>query len=77
MEDLKSMTVSDTVSRGVKKLIMELTSVKFLTMVFIGAVTYLKVIDGYVGIMGLLAILGIREGKEFLENRLGSLPNRQ
>ncbi len=77
LENLRGMTIAETARRGVKKLIMELTSVKFLTLAFIGLITYQKVIDGYIGIMGMLAILGIREGKEFLENRLGELPRRQ
>ena len=75
--DLNKATIVDTIKRGVKKLTMELTSVKFLTLCFIGFVTYMKVLDGYLGLMGILAILGIREGKEFLEQKLSNLANKQ
>ena len=77
MEDLVGMKVKEVLKRGINKLIMELTSVKFLTLSFIGLLTYLKILDGYLGLMGILAILGIREGKEFLEQKLSNLANKQ
>ena len=71
MEDLNTITVWQVVKRGVKKFLMELTSVKFLGLVFIGFLTYRRILDGSLGLMGMLAILGIREGMEFIQSKFG------
>lgn len=71
MKDLNTITVWQVVKRGVKKLLMELTSVKFLGLVFIGVLTYRRILDGSLGLMGMLAILGIREGMEFIQSKFG------
>jgi hypothetical protein len=71
VEDLNTITVLQVVKRGVKKFLMELTSVKFLGLVFIGFLTYRRILDGSLGLMGMLAILGIREGMEFIQSKFG------
>ena len=71
MEDLNAITVWQVVKRGVKKFLMELTSVKFLGLVFIGFLMYRRILDGSLGLMGMLAILGIREGMEFIQSKFG------
>ena len=71
MEDLNTISVGAVVKRGVKKFLMELTSVKFLGLVFIGFLTYRRILDGSLGLMGMLAVLGIREGMEFIQSKFG------
>lgn len=57
--------------RGLKKLLMEFTSLKFLALVFIGVLTLERIITDFVGVGAMLAILGIREGFEYLSGKNG------
>ncbi len=57
--------------RGFKKILVEITSLKFLSLIFIGYLTADKIIQDYVGVTAMLAILGIREGFEYLSGKGG------
>ena len=55
--------------RGFKKMLVEATSLKFLTLIFIGYLTAAKIIQDYIGVGAILALLGIREGFEYLSGK--------
>lgn len=57
--------------RGFKKMVVEATSLKFLTLIFIGYLTASKTIQDYIGVAAMLALLGIREGFEYLSGKNG------
>jgi hypothetical protein len=57
--------------RGLKKMLVDLTSLKFLTLVFIGYLTATKIVTDFVGVGAMLALLGIREGFEYLSGNNG------
>lgn len=57
--------------RGLKKLLIDLTSLKFLTLVFVGYLTVSRVVTDFVGVGAMLALLGIREGFEYLSGKNG------
>ncbi len=61
--------------RGFKKMLVEITSLKFLTLIFIGYLTASKIIQDYIGVTAMLALLGIREGFEYLSKKNGSSGN--
>jgi hypothetical protein len=67
---LKEMTVFEVVKRGIKKMIMETTSVKFWGAVFVGYLNYRIVIEknsfDIFGMFSFLALLGIREAADYL-----------
>ena len=58
--------------RGGKKMLVEITSLKFLTLIFIGYLTASKTIQDYIGVAAILALLGIREGFEYLSGKSNS-----
>jgi len=61
MANLQDSSFSQLFVRGLKKMVIELTSVKFLLLVFIGAITYFKICSDIVGISAMLALTGMRE----------------
>lgn len=71
---LKEMTIWDVISRGVKKAIIEITSVKFWGTCFVGYLNYRIVIEtkafDLFGIICFLTLLGIREAKDLLDKKL-------
>mgnify|MGYP001611173175 CR=1 FL=1 len=66
--DLNESTFKKIWVRGLKKMIVELTSLKFLTLVFVGYLTTTKIVTDFIGVGAMLALLGIREGFEYLSD---------
>ena len=70
---LSKMSVKQVSARGLKKLISELTSVKFWAACFIGYLNYDLVMEtgkfDTFGIMAFLALLGIREISDFASKK--------
>lgn len=70
---LKEMRVRDVAIRGMKKAIMEMTSVKFWGACFIGYLNYRIVMEksafDLFGIICFLTLLGIREAKDLLDKK--------
>lgn len=71
--DISNMTVCEVAKRGIKKILMELTSVKFLLLVFVGYVTA-KHLTGdavrlSIGIASMLLLVGIKEGVEIIKGK--------
>lgn len=58
---LKETSVCQIILRGMKKLIIEMTSVKFLLLVFICIGVWQKFIADHIGSGTALLIIGIRE----------------
>jgi len=58
---LKETSTGQIVSRGIKKLITEMTSVKFLLLVFICIGVWQKFIADHIGLGTALLIIGVRE----------------
>ena len=58
---LESTSIGKIILRGLKKLATEMTSVKFLLLVFICIGIWLKFISDTVGLGTALLIIGIRE----------------
>ena len=58
---LEETPLSKVVLRGIKKLVTEMTSTKFLLLVFICIGIWQKFIQGSIGLGTALLIIGIRE----------------
>jgi hypothetical protein len=69
--DINESTFKRIGIRGLKKLLLDLTTLKFLTLVFVGYLTLSKVVGDFVGVGAMLALLGIREGFEYLSGKNG------
>ncbi len=67
---LKTVGVKEIIIRGVKKMLTELTSVKFLAMGGIFCLLVYGKVDSLTGIVGILAILGIRDLPESIVQRI-------
>ncbi len=61
-----NLSYKTIIVRGIKKMLVEITSLKFLTLIFIGYLTAAKTIQDYIGVSGMFALLGMREGFEYL-----------
>jgi hypothetical protein len=70
---LKDMSVWETMKWRFKKVIIELTSLKFWGTVFLGYLNYHFVFSekrfDLFGMMAFLALLGIRQAGKFLEQK--------
>ncbi len=64
MVDLDGTSVVGILKRGTKKILMELTSVKFLLLVFMAVCTWFGKIEPIYGIPAMLLLVGIKEGAE-------------
>jgi hypothetical protein len=58
---LKETSTGQIISRGMKKLITEMTSVKFILLCFICVGIWQKFITDHIGLGTALLIIGIRE----------------
>ena len=58
---LETTSTGETILRGLKKLLTEMTSVKFLLLVFICIGIWQKFIQDSIGLGTALLIIGIRE----------------
>jgi hypothetical protein len=67
---LKEITVGEIAKRGVKKIILECSSVKFWAAVFMGYMNYFIILEkkafDMFGIFAFLTLLGIREAADYL-----------
>ena len=68
MSDLQECSVRHLFIRGLRKMIIELTSIKFLLLVFIGIITYSQICSDIVGISAMLALVGMREAIGMMAN---------
>lgn len=80
MEDqetyLKTAKVKDILVRGFKKMLTELTSIKFLAMGGIFCLLIYGKVDSLAGIVEILAILGIRDLPESIIQRISGGSNK-
>jgi hypothetical protein len=72
--DLEKLSVMDVVKRGFKKMLVELTSVKFLLLVFIAYLTAQHLCKDstllMIGVGAMLLLVGIKEGVEILKGKI-------
>ena len=73
---LKTAKMKDILIRGFKKMLTELTSVKFLAMGGIFCLLIYGKVDSLAGIVGILAILGIRDLPESIIQKIGGGSNK-
>jgi len=73
---LQKATFKEIIIRGTKKVLTELTSVKFLAMCGIFALMAYNKIGDVAGIVGILAILGIRDLPESIIQKINGGSNK-
>lgn len=69
MVDIENTSIIGILKRGVKKILMELTSVKFFLLAFMGLSTWFGKIEPLYGIPAMLLLVGIKEGAEILQTK--------
>ncbi len=76
-EYLKTVGFKEIIIRGFKKMLTELTSVKFLAMGGIFCLLIYGKVDSLAGIVGILAILGIRDLPESIIQKISGKSNTE
>lgn len=75
--DFDKTSYKAILSRGVKKMTVELTSVKFLLLIFLGYVTVKYLVKEStllgIGVGAMLLLVGIKEGAESIKSYIGTL----
>lgn len=75
--DFEKTSFKEILARGVKKMIVELTSVKFLLLIFLGYITIKYLIKEStlfgIAIGAMLLLVGIKEGAETIKGYIGTL----
>ena len=71
MVNLQETSIRQVIRRGLKKIIIELTSVKFLLLVFLGLATWSGKVEPLYGIPAMLLLVGIKEGAEVVSKFTG------